>query len=63
MSTANHYRFDEVRLEGSPGQWRTLAPADFLKLPLQERIQLLVGRKLRFLAGGREISPVEALKD
>ena len=63
MSTMNQYRFDEVRLESSPGQWTTLTPVDFHKLPLQERIQLLVGRKLRFLADGREISPVEALKD
>jgi hypothetical protein len=63
MPLPNRYRFDEVRLESSPGHWRTLTPGDFLKLPLQDRIQLLVGRKLRFLSAGQEISPVEALKD
>ena len=57
------YRFDEVRLQTSPTEWVVLTPTDFIKMPLAERIQLLVARKLRFLAGGVEISPVEALKD
>ena len=43
--------------------WTTLTPADFLKIPLVDRIQLLVARKLRFLSAGVEISPVEALRD
>ena len=40
-----------------------MKPAQFLKLPLVERIQLIAGGKLRFFSAGKEISPVEALKD
>ena len=63
MLRTDQYRFDEVRVERSPAQWTILTPAQFHQLPLPERIQLLVQRKLRFLSGGVEISPVEALKD
>ena len=60
---ADKYRFDEVRVERSPQDWATLTPAQFHNIPLAERIQLIVSRKLRFLSAGVEISPVEALKD
>lgn len=52
-----------MHVQASPNQWTTLKPDDFLKLPLVERIQLIAGGKLRFFSAGREISPVEALKD
>ncbi len=63
MSTGLRYRFDEVRVQNSQAQWDTLTPSEFLKIPLADRIQLIVARKLRFLSAGVEISPVEALKD
>jgi hypothetical protein len=63
MLRTDQYRFDEVRVKNSDAQWTTLKPAEFLKIPLADRIQLIVGRRLRFLSGGVEISPVEALKD
>jgi hypothetical protein len=63
MFAASSYRFDEVRVQSSPTQWTTLTPAQFHKIPLVERIQLIAARKLRFLLAGIEISPVEALKD
>jgi hypothetical protein len=63
MVQADHYRFDEVRVESSPAQWTAMTPAQFIQMPLAERIQLLVARKLRVLSHGKEISPVEALKD
>lgn len=56
-------RFDTVHVQESPNQWTTMKPAQFLKLPLVERIQLIAGGKLRFFSAGKEISPVEALKD
>jgi hypothetical protein len=63
MLRIDQYRFDEVRVQNAGAGWTTLTPAEFLKIPLIDRIQLLVGRKLRFLSAGVEISPVEALKD
>ena len=62
MLGTEEFKFDEVRVHSSPTLWRTLTPAEFGKMPLAERVQLLVERKLRFLSKGREISPVEALK-
>jgi len=63
VSTRLAHRFDEVRVQNSDAHWTTLTPSEFLRIPLADRIQLIVGRKLRFLSGGVEISPVEALKD
>ncbi|HKY22066.1 MAG TPA: hypothetical protein VJM31_12695 [Vicinamibacterales bacterium] len=56
-------RYDSVQVQDAASQWTTLTPADFLKLPLVQRIQLISGRKLRFLLAGAEVSPVDALKD
>jgi hypothetical protein len=63
MVGTDQYRFDEVRVQNSDARWTTMTPAEFLKMPLADRIQLIVARKLRFLSGGVEISPVQALKD
>ena len=63
MLSTDRWRFDEVQVQRGSEAWTTLTPADFLKIPLVDRIQLLVARKLRFLSAGVEISPVEALKD
>ena len=62
MLLGNQYRFDEVRLQNG-SEWATLTPADFAKMELGQRVQLLVARKLRFFSRGVEMSPVEALKD
>jgi hypothetical protein len=56
-------RFEQVQIERTPGQWATLSPRDFERIPLTERIQLIVGRKIKFFSGGAEVSPMEALKD
>jgi len=56
-------RFERVEVENKPGQWATITPAQFERIPLVERIQLIVARKIRFFSGGVEISALEALKD
>ena len=61
--TGAQLRFDEVRMQKSGGEWTILSPADFSKLELAQRVQLLVARKLRFFLRGVEVSPVQALKD
>ena len=63
MSTGIGARFDQVRVQDSDSHWTTLTPTEFLKIPLADRIQLIVSRRLKFLSGGVEISPVQALKD
>jgi len=63
MSSGAQHRFDEVRLQKSADEWAVLTPADFSKLELAQRVQLLVARKLRFFLRGVEVSPVQALKD
>jgi len=63
MMAVTQHRFDEVRLQKSAGEWAVLSPADFSKMELAQRVQLLVARKLRFFLRGVEISPVQALKD
>jgi hypothetical protein len=62
FSTAQH-RFDEVRLQKSADEWTVLSPADFSRMDLAQRVQLLVARRLRFFLRGVEISPVQALRD
>lgn len=56
-------RFEEVKVESVPGQWATMTPAEFYKIPITERVQLILGRKVRFFAGGSEVSALDALMD
>jgi hypothetical protein len=63
MPSLDRYRFDEVRMQTSQTEWATMTPAQFATMPLAERIQLLVARKLRFFSAGTELSAVDALKD
>ena len=63
MFSAAEHRFDEVRLQKSATEWTVMSPADFSRMELAQRIQLLVARRLRFFLRGVEISPVQALKD
>jgi hypothetical protein len=63
MHEASLIRFEEVRVESLPGQWSTLTPAEFHKIPITERVQLILGRKIRFFANGAEVSALDALMD
>jgi hypothetical protein len=42
---------------------RTLTPAEFDELGLDERVRLILGKKLRFYAGQNEVSVKEALRE
>ena len=63
MMSSGQSRFDEVRIQKSADHWDVLSPADFSRMDLGQRVQLLVARRLRFFLRGVEISPVQALKD
>jgi hypothetical protein len=56
--------FDHVDLPSSDGPEgrRRLSKAEFDRLPLQERIGLLVQGTLRFYREGREVPPSEAMR-
>ncbi|NLY92743.1 MAG: hypothetical protein GXY23_01830 [Myxococcales bacterium] len=56
--------FDRVVVLGEDGSAeRTLTPAEFHTLGLDERVRLILGKRLRFYAGTREIPLKEALRD
>ena len=63
MTGTDTNRFDEVRVLNASQSWTPITPAQFFKLPLVERIQLIAGRKVQFRLKGSEVSPLEALKD
>jgi hypothetical protein len=63
MYRHNRFRFELVQVEESPGRWTTISPTQFEEIPLVDRIQLIVARRIRFFAGGVEVSAMEALKD
>jgi hypothetical protein len=63
MFSANTFRFDEAQVEESPGRWSTLTPSQFERIPLVDRIQLIVARRIRFFAAGIEVSAMDALKE
>jgi hypothetical protein len=52
--------FDRVALED--GSSRILSVSEFLELPLDERVRLVLSRKLRFLNGAEEVDLKVGLK-
>ena len=56
-------RFEQAQVERVPGQWSTMSPAEFKQIPLPERVQLLMRKKIRFFAQGMELKAIDALMD
>jgi hypothetical protein len=54
--------FETAVVKMPDGTERTLTSAEFVALPLGERIQLMTGSKIKFYRGGEQISPVEAIR-
>jgi hypothetical protein len=56
--------YDRVLVLANDGSTeRTLTPAEFDGLGLDERVRLILGKKLRFYAGQSEVSLKEALRE
>ena len=60
--TANR-KYDQVQVQRTAGAWTTLTPEEFTKFSLTERVQLILEKKVRFLADGAEIKPFEAMRE
>lgn len=61
-SSSTAARYDEVSAPGPDGESQRLSKQQFEKLPLENRIRLLVQGTLRFYRGGEEIPPSEAMR-
>ena len=56
-------RFEEVHVKDVHGQWSTITPAEFQKIPLPQRVQLIMKKQIRFFARGVEMKALDALMD
>jgi hypothetical protein len=63
MFVDNGIRFEEARVERVPGQWSTMSPSEFQTIPLPERVQLLLKKRIKFFAKGIEVKALDALMD
>jgi hypothetical protein len=54
--------FDRVEVLSASGSPRRLSAADFLALPLAERVGFVLKGQLRFLAAGVEVDVLDALR-
>jgi len=63
MPPAVNRKYDLVQVQRTPGAWTTLSPAEFARIPLNERVQLILEKKVRFIADGAEISSFQALRE
>jgi hypothetical protein len=53
--------FDQAAVEMPGGGFNMLTPDQFLKIPLGERIRLIIDRKVQFLRDGKVVNAREAL--
>lgn len=54
--------FDTILVRKSGRGYNHLALGDFLALPVDERIEMILDRRIRFVNGEDEISPYAALE-
>jgi hypothetical protein len=54
--------FDKAVVQTPDGQERTFDPAEFLAIPLGDRIQWMTASKVKFYRNGQQISPLEAVR-
>lgn len=54
--------FDVAVVKMPDGTERRLTSAEFVAIPLGERIQLMTGSKIKFYRDGTQISPLEAIR-
>jgi hypothetical protein len=53
-------KYDRVEITGPSGV-RTLTRDEFEKLPLNERVQALLAKQVKFFKGGKEVAAKEVL--
>ena len=53
--------FDRVELVEENGQKRSLDPAEFHALTLDQRVRYILGKRIRFFSNGREVPLKQAL--
>jgi len=54
--------FDRVCLLDERGSARDVELDEFLSMPLHDRIQTILERRVRFFRGSEEVQPLSALK-
>jgi hypothetical protein len=54
--------FDQVTISYPDGRVAVLTPPEFYAIPLGERIELLTGRRMKFVKDRQFISPLDALR-
>ncbi len=54
--------FDQVAVQMPGGGFNMMTADEFMKIPMNERIKLLMGGKLQFIKDGKVISSDEAFK-
>ncbi|HEY3494231.1 MAG TPA: hypothetical protein VGK73_06080 [Polyangiaceae bacterium] len=57
----NELPFDTVAIDDGPDQ-REVSALEFMRLPLSERIRLILGRQVTFTSEGRAVDRGVALK-
>jgi len=53
--------YDRVNITAPDGEVRDLSRSEYQKLPLPERVRLLLELRARFFRGEREVPPSQAL--
>lgn len=48
-------KFDRVQIQTEKGTWLDLAPDDYRKMPLVDRIKLIMEKKVRFYLAGQQV--------
>jgi len=54
--------YDRIGIADAEGAIRYLSKSEFENLPVAERVRLLMGGKLQFFQGDRQLTAREALK-
>ena len=64
VATNPRHGFDRVTIPGPSAEAprRTLSRADYERLPLRDRVQLLMDGSVKFFRDGEEVSARDALK-
>jgi hypothetical protein len=54
--------YDQVTITSTEGKVRILSRLEFESLPLDERVRVLLSKRLKFFRRGKEVAATEALK-
>ena len=54
--------FDKAIIRMPGGQEKLVSPAEFLAIPLGDRIEMMTSSRIKFYRGGQVISPLDAVR-